>query len=221
MRANRSEPRRHASSLAPEERALIEEEEALLARTVAALRARAAVRPHGEGDLLGRLRDLREEALEATAKDLPTVFQEMGLLRAVMERSRGGERPDPAAPYFAHLRVREGGDIRDYCLGRATFVDRDAGVRVVDWRLAPVAALFYRYREGEEFEEPFPGRVSAGVVEVRRVVVIERGTLVRIRGGTRSLVRGPDGAWRRAADAGASLGGGAGTAARPGALGVG
>ena len=222
LRANRRELTHATSGLAPEERALVEEEEELLARTLAALRSRGADRgSHGEGDLVGRLRDLREEALESTAKDLPTVFQEMGLLRAVMERSRGGDRPDAAAPYFAHLRVREAGTARDYCLGRATFVDREAGVRVVDWRLAPVAALFYRYREGEEFEEPFPGRVSTGVVEVRRVVVVERGALVRIRDGARSLVRGANGAWRRAADAGASLGGGAGTAARPGALGVG
>ena len=31
------------------------------------------------------IRDRRDEALESTAKDLPTVFQEMGLVRAVME----------------------------------------------------------------------------------------------------------------------------------------
>jgi DNA helicase IV len=204
------------------ERALVREEEALLARTLSALRSRRGGRgKRAEGDLVGRLRDLREEALESTAKDLPTVFQEMGLLRAVMERSRGGSPPDPEAPYFAHLRVREGGAVRDYCLGRATFVDRDAGVRVVDWRLAPVASLFYRYREGEEFEEPFPGRVSTGVVEARRVVVIERGLLVRIHDGVRSLVRGADGVWLRAGESGASLGGGAGSAARPGVLGVG
>jgi hypothetical protein len=210
-----------APPLAPEERALVREEEALLARTQSALRSRRAARARGEGDLVARLRDLREEALESTAKDLPTVFQEMGLLRAVMERSRGGGPPDPDAPYFAHLRVREGSAVRDYCLGRTTFVDREAGVRVVDWRLAPVAALFYRYREGEEFEEALPGRVSSGVVEARRVVVVERGVLVRIRDGVHSLVRGADGAWRRGGDSGAALGGGAGTAARPGVLGVG
>ena len=102
------------------------------------------------------------------------------MLRAVMERARPDALPDPAGPYFAHLRVREGDEERDYCLGRHTFVDREAGVRVIDWRWAPIASLFYRYREGEEFEEPFPGRVSRGVVAARRVVVIERGAVVRI-----------------------------------------
>ena len=127
------------------------------------LAAHVAVRHDGD-ELAGRLRDLREEALEATAKDLPTVFQEMGLLRAVMERNRAGPLPDPRAPYFAHLRVRDGGQCRDYCLGRATFVDREADVRVVDWRHAPIAELFYRYREGEEFEETLAGKAGTTVL---------------------------------------------------------
>jgi hypothetical protein len=208
--------------LAPEERAIVDEEEALLARVQDVLvQRRAALGLRVEGDLAGRLRDLREEALESTAKDLPTVFQEMGLVRAVMERARAGALPDPVAPYFAHLRVREGSAVRDYCLGRATFVDRDAGVRIVDWRFAPIAALFYRYREGEEYEEPFPGRLSQGVVEVRRVIVIENGVLTRIAAGTTSLSRGRDRAWRPARAGVGRLGGGSGTAARPGALGVG
>jgi DNA helicase II / ATP-dependent DNA helicase PcrA len=205
------------ADLAPEDRALVAEEEALLAKVQAALLVRKAAR--GEGDLVGRLRELREEALEATAKDLPTLFTEMSYVRAVMERKRVEALPDAAAPYFGHLRVRERGEVRDYLLGRATFVDRPAGVRVVDWRYAPIATLFYRYREGEEYEEPFPGRVSEGVVEARRIVVLERGVLTRIQAGHRMLVRGADGRWR--ANAGAALGGGAGSAARPGALGTG
>jgi DNA helicase IV len=208
-----------AEELSPEERAIVADEEALLERVRGALAARRGVRDDGE--LVGRLRELRDEALESTAKDLPTVFQEMGLVRAVMERQRPDGRPDPGAPYFAHLRVREGDEERDYLLGRHTFVDREAGVRVVDWRWAPVAALFYRYREGEEFEEPFPGRVTRGVVAVRRVVVVERGVLVRIAAEGVALARGPGGAWRATRGRAAALGGGEGTAAREGALGTG
>ncbi len=206
-------------ALTPAERQLIEEEEELLSAVRAALSARRAGRDDG-AELEGRLRELRDDALELTAKDLPTVFQEMGLVRAVMERSRGGAPPDPAAPYFAHLRLREGREVRDYCLGRATFFEREKGVRVVDWRAAPVAGIFYRYRDGEEYEEPFPGRVARGVVEARRVVVIDRGRLVRITTGSTALERGPGG-WKRASVSGARLGGGAGTAARAGVLGVG
>ena len=207
------------AALTPRERAIVAEEEALLARVRASLAARRGAR--AEGDLVGRLRELRDEALESTSKDLPTVFQEMGVVRAVMERVRPGELPDPAAPYFAHLRVREAGEERDYLLGRHTFVDREAGVRVVDWRWAPIASLFYRYREGEEFEEPFPGRMARGVVAVRRVVVVDRAGLARIAADGVALSRGPGGAWRAARGAAAALGGGEGTAARAGALGTG
>ncbi len=207
------------ADLTDAERAVVEEEEALLAAVRGALAARRST--GREGDLVGRLRELRDEALESTSKDLPTVFQEMGVVRAVMERVRPDSLPEPAAPYFAHLRVREGAEVRDYCLGRHTFVDRAAGVRVVDWRYAPVAALFYRYREGEEFEEPFPGRVSTGVVVARRVVVVERGRLARVSFDGATLARGPDGRWRATRGDHAALGGGAGKAARPGALGTG
>jgi DNA helicase IV len=208
-----------AADLTEAERAIVEEEEALLAAVQEALALRR--RAGRDGDLVGRLRELREEALESTSKDLPTVFQEMGVVRAVMERVRPDALPEPAAPYFAHLRVREGAEERDYCLGRHTFVDREAGVRVVDWRYAPVAALFYRYREGEEFEEPFPGRVSTGVVAARRVVVVHRGRLARVSTDGATLARGPDGRWRAIRGDHAALGGGAGKAARPGALGTG
>jgi hypothetical protein len=207
------------SGLAPADRAIVEEELALLARVHAALGAHVAVRHDGE-ELAGRLRDLREEALEATTKDLPTVFQEMGLLRAVLERSRSGPLPDPRVPYFAHLRVRDGGVRRDYCLGRATFVDRTADVRVVDWRHAPIAELFYRYREGEEFEETLAGKAVHGWVEARRVIVVSGGRLVRIGTVEGELVLRADGRWERGGG-GIALGGGAGTAARDGSLGVG
>jgi DNA helicase IV len=165
---------------------------------------------------------LREQAVESTAKDLPTVFQEMGLVRAMIERPRAAVPLDLGAPYFAHLRVREGEVRRDYCLGRGTFIDTVSDVRLVDWRFAPVARLFYSYREGDTYEERFAGRLAEGVVEARRVVVLHRGALVRLSTGAVSLARGKDGRWTSSrGDTAAFLGGGAGTAARPGVLGVG
>jgi DNA helicase IV len=210
------------AALSRDERALVQEEEALLARVLLAL-ASHVPRPSGRStaDLLERLKEFRDEAVESTAKDLPTVFQEMGLVRALLERPRHEGVPDPASPYFAHLRIREGGEVRDYCLGRATFVDRAAGVRVVDWRYAPVASVFYRYREGEPFEEELPGRVLHGVVDARRVVVVERGVLTRVSTGSATVSRGRDGKWTAIRGSAARLGGGEGTAARAGALGVG
>ena len=72
------------------------------------------------------------------------------------------------------------------------------------------------------YEERFPGRLAEGSIEARRVVVVERGVLTRISTSAVSLARSAGGMWISSrGDASASLGGGAGTAARPGVLGVG
>jgi hypothetical protein len=88
--------------------------------------------------------------------------------------------------------------------------------------VAPVARIFYRYREGDRYEEAFPGRVAEGSVTARRIVVIENGLLTRIVGDRLALERDREGSWRTPERAALSLqSGGAGTAARPGILGVG
>lgn len=116
--------------------------------------------------------------------------------------------------------MKEGGETKDYLLGHVSLLDARGGVRIVDWRVAPIAQVFYKYREGEEYEEELPGRVAEGVVAARRIVVIERGVLTRIVSDALVLTRAADGSWQSSARAGLDAGG-AGTAARPGVLGVG
>jgi DNA helicase-2/ATP-dependent DNA helicase PcrA len=111
-----------------------------------------------------------------------------------LDASRQAPRVDPGSPYFAHLRLREQGRERDVCLGKATCVRR--GVRIVDWRHAPISRLYYRYRQGEPYEEEMAGRVLAGEVVARRTV--------SIRGGALERVEAPEGAWVRRAGGGAS-----------------
>jgi DNA helicase-2/ATP-dependent DNA helicase PcrA len=213
------------SDLSPGDQAVVDEEEALLARARAALEAeRAKLARSGGSELrsVHALRALRDEAATASADDLPPLLLEMSVRQRLLERSGKDPLPDLAAPYLAHLRVREGEEVKDYLLGRASFLDPPSGVRIVDWRVAPVAQIFYRHREGDPYEETFPGRVAEGVVEARRIVVIVDGVLQRIIGDDLALLRAPGGRWARA-DRGALafVSGGAGSAARPGALGVG
>jgi hypothetical protein len=214
-----------ASDLTPEEQSVVAEEEAMLTRARAALDAeRAKASRSGASDLrsVDALRALRDEAAAASADDLPPLLLEMSVRQRLLERGGRDPLPDSAAPYLAHLRVREVDEVKDYLLGRASFLDPQSGVRIVDWRVAPVAQIFYRHREGDPYEETFPGRVAEGIVEARRIVVIVDGVLARIIGDKLALTRGPDGRWSRA-DRGelAFVSGGAGSAARPGSLGVG
>ena len=205
--------------------AVLDEEQALLARVRAALEAareRARLRSRGRGgDSQSALRSLRDQAARASADDLPTLLHEMSVRHRLAEQKAPQRLPDPSSPYIAHLRVDEGKGPVDYLLGHVTFFDTGADVRIVDWRVAPVARIFYRYREGDRFEETFPGRVVEGLVLARRIVVVQNGEVARIVGDDVLLERDRTG-WR-SADRGslAFQAGGADTAARPGILGVG
>jgi DNA helicase IV len=199
--------------------AAIAEEEALLERVRAALGSAQARRARAAGPSRETLQTLREDAASAREEDAAPLLHELAV-----QQQLGGRAPpvlpDPASPYVAHLAIREGGRRRDYLLGHATFVDADADVWVVDWRVAPVAQLFYRYREGDPFEESFPGREASGVVEVRRVVVLHRGRLLQVLGEGFQARRRPDGSWMVGGSESLAAGG-AGTAPRAGHLGLG
>lgn len=204
--------------LTEREGAALEEEEALLARVQAALDEARSSRPQRVSVSDDELRALREEAAAEDEDDAGGLLHELALRQQLSARARAA-LPDPRSPYLAHLRLEEQGEARDYLLGHGTFVDTRQNLRVVDWRVAPVAQLFYRYKEGDHFEEAFPGRLATGTVTVRRVVVVHQGRLVQLLGDDFALFRDATGAWRsRGTSALAS--GGAGTSAREGHLGV-
>ena len=126
-------------------------------------------------------------------------------LRATRDRPQ----VNPESPYFAHMRLNENGQRRDLCLGKATRIDR--GIRIIDWRNAPISRVFYQYRQGEEYEE-VGDRVLEGVVEARRTVAIQRGTLTRVDAPEGSFGRTEDGEWEALAKTQPKLAGGEGTA---------
>jgi DNA helicase-2/ATP-dependent DNA helicase PcrA len=128
--------------------------------------------------------------------------------------SREAPVVDPHSPYFAHLRMRENGEERDLCLGRATCID--GGVRIVDWRNAPVSRIFYRYQQGDENEEEFGGRVRTGEVTARRTVRIRDCVLDRVEApeGVFRWAPGADGGWQTVERGRPRLAGGESTALR-------
>ena len=129
---------------------------------------------------------------------LPELLLELDLAQRLAERPPEPELPDQGSPYVAHLSLDEGRARRDYLLGHHTFVEPELGVRIVDWRVAPVARIFYGYRAGDPYEEEFPGRIAEGVVRARRIVVIERGRLISVFDDQYWLELGADGRWKAA-----------------------
>jgi DNA helicase-2/ATP-dependent DNA helicase PcrA len=178
--------------------AVVREELRLLSLVKKAL-LEAGAAPVADGRERGRddarLLELRDEVAVAKPEDLPALFDQMhaiGALRA--QRGKGATgHIDLNAPYFGHLRLEEGGKRRDVLIGARSYVDSAAGVRIVDWRNAPVSRIYYRYQEGDDYEEELGDRLVEGRVLARRSVAIVRGELVRVSCSLGTYARGSDG----------------------------
>jgi DNA helicase-2/ATP-dependent DNA helicase PcrA len=171
-----------------------------------------------EDALLQELDHLREALVDGSeAKDHGAILQQYERHSALLAQLRAGRDPRRVgrdSPYFAHLRLREGRDEWDLCLGRATFIK--GGVSIVDWRNAPISRIFYRYRQGEEYEEEIAGRLRTGRVTTRRTLAIRDARLERVdapEGVFTADPRAPDG-WRIEEPRATRLAGGAGAALR-------
>jgi DNA helicase-2/ATP-dependent DNA helicase PcrA len=206
-------------ALSEAELAIVAEEEALLHRVQARLRELSR-KNVGFGDAEARIEELRDEATSAHEEDLPALLDQLHVVRTVHEARRLRTLPDRTSPYFAHFRLRQANEARDYLLGYVQLLDTVAGIRILDWRNAPLSQLYYRYREGEVVEEDLPGRSLEGVVELRRSVTVVDGKL-RAIGLPGGRLEWRDGRWHRVDESRLpALGGGSGSAQR-GALGTG
>jgi DNA helicase-2/ATP-dependent DNA helicase PcrA len=206
-------------SLSELARALLGEEERILANVEARLATSGVERGTGldyDQDLV----DLRDQVAEAKTEDLGALVEQMMRVAAIAAR-RGRSRTlpaDPMSPYFAHLRLFERGRERDVLIGKRSFIDRTGpdAVQIVDWRNAPVSQIYYRYEEGDDYDEPFEGGRLEGVVRARRNVAIVKARLRRVGTPQATYVRDARGVWHEAQGVLApTLQGGQGTAVRP------
>jgi len=197
---------------------IITEELALLDQVTTLLNDVPAVAPPSEASLVQELTRLREMMTEGEkTEDQAALLEQWNRQSALLEQlraSRQAPQVDRNSPYFAHLRLREHGSERDILLGKATRLQR--GVRIVDWRNAPISRIFYRYQQGEEYEEEIAGRTMTGTVAARRTVTIRNQALHRIdapEGIFSADPQAPDG-WHKGLVEAAQLMGGEGAALR-------
>lgn len=198
---------------------IIAEEERLYGR----VQARVAMGEEEVADRVGaddidrELVDLRDMIAEAKPEDLPPLVEQMTRLAALRGRL-GGSRNLPVdvqSPYFAHMVLGEGAKNRDVLVGKRGFIDRKSNVQIVDWRNAPISRIYYRYEEGDDYEEEIAGRRVDGVVRVRRNVSIFGGKLRRIGAPQGTFIRDARNVWHQAVGQAAPvLRGGQGKAVR-------
>ena len=199
------------------EAGIIQEEQDLLARVQKQLAKHSldqAAQAEYDRDLLA----LRDQIAEAHVEDLAPLIAEMYRMQALGQANgKGRDLPvDVNCPYFGHLKLNDGKKVRDVLIGSRGFVKPGSEVAIVDWRNAPVSRIYYRYEEGDDYEEEFGGRMVSGVVEARRTVSIINGQLRSVKWSNGSVRKNGKGDWVYIPlEAGPVLAGGAGVAARP------
>ncbi len=177
---------------------IVDEEIELCARVVAAIDRGPRRAVASERDILAEMERLRDQLLSGrSVEDHAALSAELNRQEALLNQlrqSRATPRVGRESPYFGHMRLAEDGRRWDVCLGKATFIED--GINVVDWRNAPISKIFYRYRQGEEFEESVAGRLRIGEVVARRMLTIREARVQRIDAPEGVFVAG-DGDWAR------------------------
>ena len=196
---------------------IIQEEQDLLAKVQKQLAKHSldqAAQAEYDRDLLA----LRDQIAEAHVEDMAPLIAEMYRMQALGQANgKGRDLPvDVNCPYFGHLKLNDGKKVRDVLIGSRGFVKPGSEVSIVDWRNAPVSRIYYRYEEGDDYEEQFGGRLASGIVEARRTVSIVNGELKSVKWSNGSVRKNGKGDWLYIPlEAGPVLAGGAGVAARP------
>lgn len=200
----------------PDEGGVVREEEQCLTRVLGHLDARQSRESRPPIDYESQMLGLRDEIAVARLEDVPPLVEQMERLQvlAAHQNTVTESYVDASSPYFGRMVLQEGPKKREVLIGRGTYLDTTSGVRIVDWRDAPVSRLYYRYDEGDEYDEVFGGREVTGEVLTRRSVSIVERTLRRITSPEGTHVRTASGAWRRLATDALKLHGGQGTAPR-------
>jgi DNA helicase-2/ATP-dependent DNA helicase PcrA len=80
-------------------------------------------------------------------------------------------------PYFGRVTTLEDdGSEVSFLIGKKSNID--AGI--VDWRNGPIAALYFNYKQDEEFYEVINDRERIGKIKLRRSFKVENGNLIQI-----------------------------------------
>jgi len=196
---------------------IVAQEEKVLARVHRTVQTR---RPTHRGQLIdydAELIALRDQIREARLEDIPPLVEEMERLQQVAQRRAKVVEGtvDRQSPYFGRMILGQEDRKREILIGRSTFLDAKTGVRIVDWRDAPVSRVYYRYEEGDDYDEIFGDREVEGEVLLRRNLSITSGKLRRIGSPQGTFRSSREGLWRRVADQATRLSGGQGAAMRP------
>jgi len=167
--------------------------------------------------LLEQIAEINEMIPDANDDDLSALKDQLIRLNLLLHQEErvNAEGVNLNNPYFAHLRLKEKNRTRDLYLGHQVYNTPDRQIQIIDWRVSPIAIIYFLYEEGDEYEEEIEGRIFEGEVVLKRMVKIADGRLYQIQQGRTLLVRESENTWCRYQADKQLLKGGAGVSSRP------
>jgi DNA helicase II / ATP-dependent DNA helicase PcrA len=86
-------------------------------------------------------------------------------------------------PYFARIVLEEYQNDKPKTIEYKLGIAANSDCRIIDWRKAPIAKLYYEYKEGEDYSEEILGRERDGTIKIRNNVEIKEQKLIRVNCG--------------------------------------
>jgi len=181
-----------------DQRDLIEHEEAILDSVITSLTSQLKNSNNRYRLENSRARELTSELVQSSRDEDKAMLASDEAVSHALKDSHGENitriEQQISKPYFARVIVtedRNGKPVEiEYKLG--TFANPDC--RIVDWRRAPIARLYYEYREGDEYSEVIQGQEREGHVKLRHMLEIQKSRLIKITSSAGTFIK-QDGQW--------------------------
>lgn len=173
-------------SLTNAEKSLIYEEEAALEETLNLLKAQLDALYTKLKNQTDLARDLTAQIVNTTrAEEKVQIYSDEAVAHNFAHKANKEIKQIEkmlSDPYFAKISILEDQENDqqkqiDYKIGKIANPD----CRIVDWRNAPIAQIYYEYEEGDFYAEYLQNRDRSGEVLLKRTIQVEKGELKAIR----------------------------------------
>lgn len=142
------------------------------------------------------IEQLNNEVKSAKSEDVPSIMYQLNILHSLADKlMENNAFPDSSSPYFGHLKIEQDKKQKDLYLGHCGLSDVSMSEKIIDWKRAPIAKVFYQYDAGEEFDLDLEDREVGGKVIEKAVLTIINGELKRVDRNRKSYVLNQENKW--------------------------
>lgn len=127
------------------------------------------------------IEQLNEEVKNAKAEDVPSIMYQLNILHSLAEKlTENNAFPDQSSPYFGYMKIEQEGKEKEMFIGHCGLNESGLDQKIVDWKRAPIAKVFYQYDSGEDFDLELEDREVGGKIIDKAILTIRGGRLLRV-----------------------------------------